>query len=298
MRVSFSVPLTPISGKHNFAIRLADALREKGIIVTNRKPDVNLVFVDGVRAGCKNVLRIDGVLMNTDIKYAKKNNKLKRTMRECDGVVYQNYFCKAAADVFLGKFNKCAVILNGAPLGYSYPEYKRSKPYIVSAARWRPHKRFKQTVTGFLDSGLHKSHDLLIVGELDCKPILHDSVIYLGKKSNETVMSIIGSCEFSVHLAWIDWCPNFVVESLSLKKNVLHSSCGGTKHIVQSSGIAVADVEWDFRPVRLYDPPPLPSDILASAYNEMLNLPVPDVKHIDIRVIADQYIDFFKKVLK
>lgn len=272
-------------------------MRERsGIAVCDKNPDINLVFIDGIRKGCKNIFRLDGVWMNTDVKFRHQNAKILRTIRQCDGVVYQNRFCRNAAEKFLGHFNGVE-ILNGAPLGRIYKPFNHQKPYIVAAARWRPHKRLSEVIAGFINSDLRDKYDLVVLGEPDSKKIKHNNVVYLGKQDNDKVMSVISSSEFAVHLAWIDWCPNFVVESLSLRKNILHTACGGTKYVVQGCGIEIDEPEWNFKPTRLYKPPKLDSNLLVNAYNAMLNLPAPNPVHIDIRSVAQQYIDYCEKIL-
>ena len=112
MRISFSIPLKPLSGKHKFAMRLAKEMKKQGIRVTDKKPHVNLVFLKGVRNKCKNIFRLDGVLMNTRVNYRKKNKKLIKTIAACDAVIYQNKFCKQAGVACLGKFRKHALLMN------------------------------------------------------------------------------------------------------------------------------------------------------------------------------------------
>ncbi len=296
MRISFSIPLKPISGKHKFAMRLAVAFKAKGIRVTSKKPHINLVFLKGVRKGSKNIFRLDGVWMNSEMGYRKKNKKLRRLIEECDGLIYQNDFCKQASDAFLGKFQHHAVISNGAPLDKGGNIYKHTRPYLLTFCRWRPHKRLKDTVKGFLRSGLSDRYDLLVLGEDPDYVKSHPAVIYKGKVLAE-LPSYIRGCEFVIHLAYIDWCPNSVVEALVCGKNVLHASTGGTKYVVRKNGIRIQDKPWDFSPNKLYKPPPLNKEELSKAYRSMLALPSPQVDYLDIGVVADQYINYFKQLL-
>lgn len=297
MRISFSIPLKPVSGKQKFAIRLADAMTKKGIRITNKKPHINLVFIKGVRSHCKNIFRLDGVWMNNQMNYKKKNKKLLREIRACDGLIYQNEFCKQASDHFLGKFPEHTIISNGAPINLGGKDiYRHPKPYLLTFCRWRPHKRLRQTVKGFLDSGLTKKYDLLVLGENPDYFKKHPSVIYKGKIS-KYLPAIIRGCEYVVHLAYIDWCPNSVVEALVCGKNVLHANAGGTKHLVQSNGVRIADLDWDFSPIELYKPPPLKKGELKRGFHQMLELSKPQVEHLNIDTVADQYIGYCRKVL-
>ena len=134
MRVSFSVPLKKSTGKQIFACRLADALRKKGVKIVEKNPHINLVIVKGVKKGCRNILRLDGVWMNSKIDCKTKNEKLKNHLLECDGVIYQNEFCKEASDRIICKTPKpYAIIGNGVDPDVfdDRKGFKHDKPYFT-----------------------------------------------------------------------------------------------------------------------------------------------------------------------
>ncbi len=295
MRVSFSIPLEPKSGKHKFAILLAAEMRRQGIKVTNKRPDVNLVFLKGLNKKCKNIFRLDGVWMNTRVNL-KKNNKIKTRMRACDGIIYQNEFCRQAGEKFIGRFDNHSVIMNGCKLPENIEPFKTDRPYILTFARWRPHKRLKETVMGFLRSGMQSDFDLIVLGKNPDYVVKDSSVKYMGFQSKK-LWSIICGCTFAVHLAYIDWCPNSVVESLIAGKNVLHSITGGTKDVVRNNGIAVKDKPWNFKPIDLYSPPPLNKEELSKAYKSMLALKSPSCDYLKIEHSTKQYINYCHRIL-
>lgn len=279
-------------------MRLASAIEKQGVRVTDKKPHVNLVFIKGIRLKCKNIFRLDGVWMNTSMSYRKKNKKLDRIIKSCDGLIYQNEFCKQASDNFLGKYPEHAIIQNGAPMNLGGEEvYKHPRPYLLTLCRWRPHKRLKAIVRGFLNSGLHADYDLLVLGEKPDYVKKHPAVIYKGQVGKK-LPSMIRGCEYVVHLAFIDWCPNSVVESIVCRKNVLHTTSGGTKYVVKDNGICIKDEKWNFKPIELYKPPKLNKDELSKGYHSMLDLPAPDPSYLDINIIASKYIDYCRKIVK
>ena len=143
---------------------------------------------------------------------------------------------------------------------------------------------------------MDKDFDLVVLGEPDYI-IKHSAVIYKGKQKDKRVWSIIKGCQYVIHLAYIDWCPNSVVESLICGKAVVHSSCGGTKYVVRNNGIMIKDKEWNFKPIDLYDPPDLDMDEVISAYHRMLSFMTVDSHYLDIDKIADQYIGYCKRIL-
>ena len=57
-----------------------------------------------------------------------------------------------------------------------------------------------------------------------------------------------------IHLAYLDHCPNVVVDAQASGCEVVCSSTGGTKEIVHRGKIIVED-DWNFSPIRLYKPP-------------------------------------------
>jgi len=301
MRVSFSLPLKKTSGKQIFACRLAEALKKKGVKISDKKPHINLVFVKGFRDGCKNILRLDGIWMNSKIDWKNKNEKIKNHLLECDGVVYQNEFCKESSDKVVCKTHRPYELIGNGMDPHSFDnrkEFKCNRPYILALCKWRPHKRLKEIVEGFLASGLDKDYDLRVIGKPDYFKN-HKSVIYEGEKPNSVVIDMLVSCEFTVHLAYVDWCPNSVIESIIAKKNVLHTDSGGTRLIVKSNGVCIPETKpWQFDIIKLYNPPPLDPDSLAAAYNDMLELDeVGQRDDLNIDNIADKYLQFFRKIL-
>jgi len=296
VRVSFSVDLKPKSGKQNFAVQLAKAFRRKNVKITNKNPQVNLVFVKGIKRGCKNILRLDGAWMNNKMNYKGKNKKITATMKQCDGVIYQSKYSKQVCEKFIGKHKRQIIINNGCnPSAFRDP-YKHSKPYILACSRWRPHKRLSVIIEGFLLSGLSQNYDLIICGEVDHKK-KHPSIIYMGRLSTKQIYKITSGCSFVVHLAYLDCCPNSVVESLVSGKSILFARSGGTPEIVKESGWGVDEKQYNFKAIDLYSPPPLSMESIVAGYQHLAKNKI-EVKRPDlyINTIADQYIKYIRRI--
>ena len=296
MRISFSCPLKCESGKQNFAVRLSREFVNLGIKVTNKKPDINIVFVKGFKKGCKNVLRLDGIWMNTKLDYIKKNRKILNNIKKADGVVYQNLFCKKSVEKFCGKAKNSTCILNGANPKDFLIKQKNIKPFFFAACRWRPHKRLRDIIDGFLLSDLEKTYDLIIAGVPNCI-IKHPSIKFLGKLSTNKTQMFTAACEGYVHLAYIDWCPNSVVEAIVAGRPVLFADSGGTGEIVKNNGIRITDKKWNFSAINHYNPPALDLNEVAVGYNDLLN--IEPFKRTDLYIsnIAKKYKDFFEEVV-
>jgi glycosyltransferase involved in cell wall biosynthesis len=297
VRVSFSCSLKPDSGKQKFAIRLAKALRKRGVKITDKKPDVNIVFVKGLKKGCINVMRLDNAWINNKMNSVGKNSRIKKILYKCQGAIYQGKYSKLVCDKFIGKFRKpFAIIPNGCDPSEFYSTAVRDRPYVLAFSRWRPHKRLKTIVLGFLGSGLNEEYDLVVCGKADF--IVNDpSVIYLGRQNAKVMNSLIKGCEFVVHLAYMDCCPNSVVESLVGGKNILYATSGGMKELVRSSGIGIKDKLFNVKLIDLYNPPLLDQRELCIAYKEMLYIPQPLREDLYIDNIALKYVKFIKRIL-
>src|SRR5690606_30430217 len=73
-----------------------------------------------------NVLRLDGLIIDKNIDFKTKNEKIKNLAKLCDAFVFQNEFCKVAYRNFLDfspKQHTC--ILNGASSDEFLPRYRK-----------------------------------------------------------------------------------------------------------------------------------------------------------------------------
>lgn len=297
MKVSFSVPLKPSSGKQNFAVALAHSFRKKGVKVVKKNPDINLVFVKGVRKGCINIMRLDGAWINNKMNSKSKNEGIRKHLRQCHGVIYQSTYSKTVCQKFIGKLKRNTIILNGCdPTVFNTP-YENPKPYLLCCSRWRPHKRLKVIVSGFLESGLQLDYDLVVCGDPDYT-IDHPSVKYLGVRSRQDIFNITVGCSGIVHLAFLDCCPNSVVEGLVAGKNVLHTNSGGTHELVGPSGVCIEDGPFSFRMIDLYSPPALSMPAIVDGMKKIVQMPAVVREDLFIDNVADQYIAFMRKFLR
>jgi len=298
MKVSFSVELKHKSGKQNFAVSLAKAMSRKGVKITSPKSsNIHLVFVNGIKRGGINVLRLDGALMNSNINSEAKNKKIRKTMKQCKGVIYQSKYSRNVCRKRIGHHKKSCIIYNGCNPQYFNNPYNHTRPYILAYSRWRPHKRLGAIIEGFLSSGVSQEYDLLIGGEVESKTS-HKAVLYLGKVKYKKMMNIVAGSSFVVHLAYLDCCPNSVVESLVAGKPVLHSCSGGTGEIVKDSGYSVEDVPYKYNIIDLYNInlPDINKAIDGYKYLASNKITV-DRPDLHINIVADKYIKYLRSFL-
>ena len=90
-----------------------------------------------------------------------------------------------------------------------------------------------------------------------------------------------------LHLAWLDHCPNVVVDALACGCKIICSSSGGTKEIAGPNAILIEEEEWDFKPLDLYNPP------LMNFSKKRENT---HSSNINMKFVANQYSDFLERI--
>jgi len=126
------------------------------------------------------------------------------------------------------------------------------------ASNWRPHKRLKDNVRYFKEFA-PKDSMLAIAGALhmdEAKEIMHmdNRIRLLGDLDYVSLLALYKKSSTFVHLAYLDHCPNVVVDAQAAGCKIICSSTGGT-HEVVDNGIMILEDEWDMKPCALYKPP-------------------------------------------
>ena len=303
----------PTTGKGFFCARLAKKFRQNGLeVISNpeKKHDItlNIVKVKGSK-GKINVTRLDGVYFNTAEDYKKRNDTIKKNLHKSDAIIYQSKFGLKMCNQYLGKFKgPKTIILNGAdPDFYSHikPIQSDYKYGFIAISRWRPHKRLNDIIESFLLADINNSC-LYIAGSINRSGLppkktkkLPKRIIFLGSLSQKVLAAHLLSCKASIHLCWIDCCPNSVVEAIAAEIPVISNNVGGTRELVEPSGGIVCNIDAPFhmKPCKLYSPPKINRNIIAEAMikttQEKLTI---KNKHIQINQIATQYLNFFRSL--
>jgi glycosyltransferase involved in cell wall biosynthesis len=303
----------PTTGKGFFCARLAQQFQALGHTIAHSldiKHDITLHVIkyEGSR-GAKHVLRLDGVYHDSR---TSRNKEIGLSLLKADGVVYQGNFCQKMAERFLkAKAKKDVVIPNGICLKtYDNIEPMEAKyAYnFLTSARWRPQKRLRDTIESFLlasipDSVLYvagstKASD---VSKVDVRRYAKNTnIIFLGKIEWAQLARYIKIINTSIHLSWIDWCPNSVVEAIGAGKVVVTNNVGGTQELVSPSNGIVCDIDarYDMKECNLQSPPAIDRNIVAQALLSSIRGPRNIQRdHVDIELIARRYIHFFEGLL-
>ena len=305
MRINFCLDINiedADPGKHKFFIRLAHEMKKRGIKISSRKPDV-YIFLPGAKL-CEtaklNIVRLDNVVLERIPDVKKRNKKIKNSIYQSNALIYQSNFSKLLHNKFLGikDCKKSRIIFNGASSDEFLP--RNVKNYFLASAKWRPCKRLSSIVESFLlalDMGLDS--DLIITGKAKNK-VNHPRIKYLTWQNRTQLKQLLSGAIASLHLTWLDCCPNSMIEAMVAGCPVIYAKSGGIVEIVKNSGIGIKDKEWNFRTFDSNKPPEINKREVALAMLKIKNEKkiISKRKDLYISEICNQYISFFEELLQ
>jgi glycosyltransferase involved in cell wall biosynthesis len=197
----------------------------------------------------------------------------------------------------LGVNKKFKIIPNGADPDEFLP--RNPKNFFIANCRWRPHKRLKETIECFLvalEKGLDA--DLIVTGSEDYK-LIHDRIKYIGWQKKETLKKLFSKAIGSLHLTWLDWCPNSMVEAIVSRCPVIYTKSGGHHEIGNNYGIAIKDTYLNWKLIDLYSPPSIDEqevvDAMIKLKREKIEYPINE--ELNIKNVSNRYIEYFKQLL-
>ena len=288
-----NVDLSSRSGPNHFARKLKKYMERQGDTFTFAEVfDVQLSFIEVKNKMTKNLVqRLDGIYFNEQFDYMSQNDPILRTYRDARGVIFQSEFNKRLSFEFFGNHNNYRVIRNGADLEFinsikplDHEVINKHEKVWSCASSWRPHKRLNENIRYFLEhSG---PNDCMVVAGDVPNPIIQERVYYVGNLDIHTLISLYKKSDYFIHLAFLDHCPNVVVDAVACGCKVICSSSGGTKEVAVGATLIEED-EWDFRPLRLYEPPAM--DFTRKKENNYDT-------NIDMKYVASQYNKFLGEI--
>ena len=300
-----NVNLASTSGPNHFALKLVKELIKKDIIINPKEsPDAKLCFIESRQNKKEKVpliQRLDGIYFNKSQNYKVQNHNIQKTYNISDGVIFQSHFNKALTERYFGKHDNSTVIHNGAdmqmidatgPLTHS--KIDKYENVWSCASSWRPHKRIDDNIRYFLEHA-GKNDCLIVAGQkslsrwsdfVEDNLYKKENIFYVGNVSVDKLISIYKRSKYFLHLAWLDHCPNVVVDARASGCQIICTSAGGTKEIAGEDAIVIEEQTWDYNPIELYSPPKLDfsNKIFKNPYNKAYN--------IDISNVANKYLDF------
>jgi glycosyltransferase involved in cell wall biosynthesis len=287
--------LSSNSGPNSFARKLVKEFQKKGIKINVPPPEVCLCFIESHRRDISEiptVQRLDGIYFNTRVDWRRMNENIYRTYKAADGVIFQSNFARKEITKFFGEPKSFEVIHNGADLdaidrvpALSNPALDQYENIWSCAASWRPHKRLRDNINYFLE---HSGDDdvLFIAGDKQGEETPeNDKIKYLGTLDPQQLISLYKASTYFIHLAWLDHCPNVVVDARACGCKVICTSSGGSPEIAGPDAIIIEQEPWNLEPVDLYDPPPLD---FSKKINNTQNV------EYNMSIVADKYRAFLE----
>jgi len=299
VNIHFSnVNFSSSTGPNTFAARLASELMSFGheLVPASDQYDSLLAFIEPVtipRPNAKTIQRLDGIWFKPDEFYIK-NQHIKWAYDNFDHIIWQSEFDKKMTEYHWGA-RVGSVIRNGIAIERSIPSnenlLKLRKKYdylFVCSANWHRQKRLRENIDLFLNlkkNSKYENSGLIVLGNNPDHIVDNSSIYYAGSVPHSLCLEIYSAADWMIHLAWLDHCPNVVVESLSQQCPVICSSSGGTKEIVKNNGLIIQeDKEYKYELLD-YDSP-YKLDI-----SKITDLPTIDVScdYLNINTIAKEY---------
>lgn len=263
-----NVNLASSSGPNNFAKKLSSQISEldDNFILTSIQEeyiDVQLSFIQTNYKMAPTALRLDGIYFNSEQGWEELNEPIKKSYINSEAIIYQSNFNKLLTEHYFGSHPNTHVIHNGTRMDWisNIPRLDSDKLNQFAgtwccASSWRPHKRLKDNVAYFLEHA-PKDRCLVIAGPNPDYNINDPRVFYVGSLDWTTLIALYKRSETFLHLAYLDHCPNVVVDARASGCNVVCSSAGGTHEVSGENAKIIIENEWDLSPTKLYEPPPM-----------------------------------------
>jgi glycosyltransferase involved in cell wall biosynthesis len=300
MNIHFSnVNFSSSSGPNSFAYRLANELTHRGYKIVNSSEDydVFLCFIEPdskPNKKAKFIHRLDGIWFKPD-QFIDNNKNILWAYKNCDHVVWQSDFDKKMTQFHWDKPKKGTVIHNGISeytCDNLHPDLVKIKNsfdnIFVCAASWHRQKRLKENIEFYIKNR-NKNDAMFVLGHNPDYIISAKNLFYLGSLSHELCLQFYSFSNWFLHLAWLDHCPNVVVEALSMNCPVVCTDSGGTMEIVGKNGVIIKEKKpYNFE-LADYDNP-------YDIHIEKIILPKVNVNsdHLDIKLVCDKYEKVFK----
>lgn len=264
-----NVNMSSNSGPNSFGKRLAMGLIESGHEVElydGKNSDVSIVFIEptGRPLAKKVIQRLDGIWFSPE-EFETKNSSIKKLYHVADGVIWQSEFDRGMTTKWWGNPKNGTVIRNGinAPeiKKFQIPALEQIRQHyemlFVCSANWHPQKRLMANIDLYKHlRSFYSSAALIVLGSNPIK-VADPHIFYAGSQPHEVCLEIFSAANWMLHLAWLDHCPNTVVEALSQGTPVICSEQGGTKELVQDFGVILKEKnEYNFE-LTNYDNPPI-----------------------------------------
>jgi glycosyltransferase involved in cell wall biosynthesis len=304
----------PTIGPFIFLERLIAYLKKNGVeVVRNpgRYHELHFINISGSGRNAdhwkaKKLLRVDGIYYDTSMNSAEQNKGIRDTYHSVDAIVFQCEFARKMLYKHFGKPQNAkyeTIIHNGVDDSFSPQGNKFDhgfKHTIAVSGKWSwKSKRLNQITECFLALN-RQDLGLVILGEAP-NQIIDSRIKYLGFVPPDKLPSYYRGADIMMHAAYVDWCPNSVVEALASGLPVLTTHNGGVPELIRGSGIIIKnEPDYNLEFIDHDNLPKLNPVLVGEAIDILLHRREDFIKSrpdLTIEHCGKQYLDFFKKVL-
>lgn len=264
------------SGPNKFTRSLfLELIQKRGFSLSNQEEaEIEFCLIQqAVKKKKPMVLRLDGIYFNSKQDYEKQNAPIKFAYENADAVIFQSEFNKNLTEHWFGK-HKNSHIVHNAYFGeivkdQTFKNAFPGKEIWSCASNWRPHKRLIDNIKYYLRWAPDNSV-FLVAGDTTSKSLIRSeifqfsqliipeakNVLFLGNIHYDLLRQLYDASSTFVHLAYLDHCPNVVVDAYAHGCKIVCSNSGGTQEIGEGFEVVLEKEElWDFSPIELYNPP-------------------------------------------
>lgn len=285
----------PNKGPWVFANRLQKALISMGLTYSTDSVNQMSIISGPTQPDKFNILRLDGLYFQR----GGKNRGIFNSYKAHDHIVFQGDFCKAQYEAFTGIEKPNTIIRNGVDKSFfekAKDTITTNNPVVIACSKWRRHKRLPEIIEAFTSPKL-RNIELWVINGKGFNGQTTENIKLLGTKPASSLPGLLQSATAMIHLSWLDWCPNSVVEGLACGLPVLCSHNGGTKELVKNDGVVI-QLEEDYKigsTLNLYNPPEIDTDIIVNGVLELVEMPkIKTREDLKISNVALQYKSIFK----
>lgn len=301
MNIHFdNVNIDSRTGPNSFASRLIKSLKDLNhrIVKTYQESDVSCIFIEShtnIPDNHPTVQRLDGIWFKPS-EFISKNSRIKKNYEKSTKVIWQSNFDRDMIVHHWG-IKPGEVIHNGIDLSQKVLHNEAIKNLrsqydliFVSSANWHPQKRLKKNIELFeiIKSKSSKKCALIVMGGNPDHIVNDKDVYYTGSIPHNMCLEIFSAADWMIHLAWLDHCPNTVVEALSQNCPVICTNSGGTSEIVTKNGIVISEsTPYNFELADYDNPYEISLNAFEASWIE--DKVKVNNNHLDIRIIAQKY---------
>lgn len=295
------------SGPNTFAHRLAVQLSLMGHTIADPDDyDVHLAFIEPTRQTLPSkplVQRLDGIWFKPG-EFATKNVGIKRCYDAASAVVWQSKFDRCMTTRWWGHPRSGKIIRNGVlkrSVAVDPALQQLTNKYdkvFACGANWHAQKRLKANVDLYmhLRDKHYLSSCLIILGAHPDVRVADPHVFYADSVPEDVYLQVYSIADWMLHLAWLDHCPNVVIEAMSQGTPVICSEDGGTRELVElCGGIIIKERSRYSYELADYDNPP---NIDVTQVGLLPDLHIDISGKLDIETVASEYDKLFKELVR